>query len=343
MRRVTVFLIGLTLFVAGCGDKGASPPMQHGAAPKQDRAGFENERQVGLGGEGGFGGGQGGFGGGMGGFAFPQNRGGEPPPRMGPIAGADLAKPRKDGNADNPPAMAKQPAPEAPVVRRIIYSASIDLIVTDFDGSGKNVQTIVDYQGGYVAKSDVGEVSGERRRATWTLRVPVAKFRETMDALAQIGHAVSTKHDSQDITDEFYDLEARLKNKRVEEERLLDHLKKSTGKLDEILTVEKELSRVRGEIEATQGRLQKLAKLSELTTIIVSMQEQKDYVPPTAPTYSSSVGQTFGESVNALSSFFKSIGLVIAALVPWSPFILVAGGVIVLMVRRSHRKPAAQP
>jgi hypothetical protein len=241
------------------------------------------------------------------------------------------------------PVAAKQPAAEPPAKRRIIYSASIDLIVTDFDGGGKNLQRIVDDHGGYIARADVGETSGERRHATWTLRIPIAKFREAMDALAQLGHAVSTKHDSQDVTDEFYDLEARLKNKRVEEERLLDHLKKSTGKLDDILAVEKELSRVRGEIEATQGRLQKLAKLSELTTIVVSMHEQKDYVPPTAPTYKSSVGQTFGDSVNALVSLFKGIGLALAALVPWSPFILVAAGVILLMVRRSRREPAAQP
>src|SRR5262249_23008032 len=136
-----------------------------------------------------------------------------------------------DNKAGMGPAGPNAPAAEPPAKRRIIYSAIIDLVVTDFAIGSKNLQKIVDDQGGYIAKSDVGEISGERRRATWTLRIPVAKFRDAMDALTQIGHAVNTKHDSQDITDEFYDLEARVKNKRVEEERLLDHLKKSTGKL----------------------------------------------------------------------------------------------------------------
>ena len=75
---------------------------------------------------------------------------------------------------------------------------------------------------------------------------------------------------------------ARIKNKQVEEQRLQDLLKKATGKLSEILQVEKELSRVRGEIEQLQGRIRVLANLSSLTTITLTMREIKDYVPPRA-------------------------------------------------------------
>ena len=81
--------------------------------------------------------------------------------------------------------------------------------------------------------------------------------------------------DSQDVTEEYYDVEARIKNKRVEEERLLKHLEQSTGKLEDILKVEKEISRVRGEIERQQGRLQYLDKLSALTTVTITLHERK--------------------------------------------------------------------
>src|SRR5713226_9786881 len=60
------------------------------------------------------------------------------------------------------PALAKPPA-ELPAKRRIIYSASMDLVVTDFGAASKKLQQIVDDHGGYIAKSDVGEISGERR------------------------------------------------------------------------------------------------------------------------------------------------------------------------------------
>jgi hypothetical protein len=321
MRQTLILLAGCVLFVVGCdaseAPKNAFKSVDAGLpVAKQDRAG--DEPGMGMAGP-------------AGAPAVPaefvvlQN--------AAPAKGADGA----GGDAR------KVPAGEAPAKRRIIYSASIDLIVTDFDDSGRKLQQLVDSHDGYIAKSDVGITSGERRHASWTLRVPVAKFRDAMDGLARLGHATSTKHDSQDVTDEFYDLEARLKNKRVEEERLLDHLKKSTGKLDEILAVERELSRVRGEIENAQGRLQKLTKLSELTTIIVSMQEQKDYVPPSAPTYTTSVGRTFGGSIDAMVALFKAIGLVVVAIVPWLPFPLIFVGAIVWLTRRSRRKPVSQP
>jgi hypothetical protein len=301
MRNTLVLLACCFLFAIGCaeqkGPNGMKSAAQDKAAMAMVQAGVADRGPAEVA---------------DGNFVFHQNAG---------QGGA--AKP-----ADDAVVLAKnQPPAEIPAKRRIVYSASIDLIVADFEESGKKLQQLLDDHNGYIAKSDVGTTTGERRHATWTVRVPVAKFRDAMDAFAKLGHPVSTKQDSQDVTDEFFDLEARLKNKRVEEERLLEHLKKSTGKLDEILKVESELSRVRGEIERAQGRLQLLAKLSELTTIMVSM----------------SLGQTFGESVNAMTTLFKWIGLAVAAIVPWSPLLLLLGGAFWWRVRRSSRKSAPQP
>ncbi len=235
--------------------------------------------------------------------------------------------------------------PAAPVVsRKIIYTGNIELIVTDFDAASKDVNRLVEQHEGYVSKSDVGETSGERRHATWVLRVPVAKFRPMMDALAGLGHAVNLRTDSADVTDEYYDLEARLKNKQEEEKRLREHLQKSTGKLEDILAIEKELTRVRGEVESIQGRLQKLSKLSELTTITVSATERKDYVPPTAPTFGNNLGSTLGSSADALVQLGKIIVLVVVALLPWLPFIVLLAGAGWWFVRRGRKPiPVAQP
>src|SRR5262249_20667239 len=79
--------------------------------------------------------------------------------------------------------------------------------------------------------------------------------------------------------------EARLASKRVEEARLLKHLTSSTGKLSEILEVERELSRVRGEIEQLEGRRRFLANQTELTTVTISIQEVKAYAAPGPPTF----------------------------------------------------------
>ena len=238
----------------------------------------------------------------------------------------------KGGAAGAPPGA---PAPE--VSRKIIYTGTIELIVADFEAARKEVTRLVEQHEGYVSKSDVGEASGERRHATWVLRVPTAKFRQMMDALAGLGYATTLRTDSADVTDEFYDLEARLQNKREEEQRLRDHLQKSTGKLEDILAIEKELSRVRGEVESTQGRLQKLSKLAELTTITVSATERKDYVPPTAPTFGNSLGNTLSGSADALVQLGKFIALFVAALIPWLPLLALAGGAGWLVLRRMRR------
>ena len=69
------------------------------------------------------------------------------------------------------------------------------------------------------------------------------------------------------MTEEFFDLEARIKNKKVEEARLVKHLTDSTGKLEDILAVEREISRVRQEIEHMEGRIRLIANLAELTSV----------------------------------------------------------------------------
>src|SRR5262245_3335880 len=255
---------------------------------------------------------------------------------MGPVGVIAKRQDRRD-------APAGEAKPQSEVTRKIIYTGSLDLIVTDFDTAGRDLLRLLDEHQGYVSKSDVGASSGERRRASWTLRVPVAKFRSFMNSAAKLGHAVAQRTDSQDVTDEFIDLEARLKNKREEEKRLLEHLQKSTGKLEDILAVEKELTRVRGEIEQAQGRLQKLSKLTEMTTVTVTMQERKDYLPPPAPTLGSSLSGPRAAWTAALVAVGKGLLLAGAALLPWSPLLLLVGGFALLWRRVRKITPAAPP
>lgn len=122
-----------------------------------------------------------------------------------------------------------------------------------------------------------------------------------------------------DVTAEFYDVEARIRNKQQEEERLLKLLTEATGKLEEVLAVERELSRVRGEIEQAQGRLRMLKDVTELTTVTVSVTEIKNYVPDEAPTYATRVQRALTSSTAAAVATLQTLSLVAVALVPWLP------------------------
>lgn len=223
------------------------------------------------------------------------------------------------------------------VTRKIIYTGQIEIIVTSVEMAGNRVREITEQKNGYVASYYIDSTSGDRRQATFTIRLPVAHFREAMEELAALGHATVSRIDSKDVTDEYYDLESRIQTKQDEEKALRELLGKSTDKLENLLMIRKELARVREEIESAQGRLNKLTKLTELTTITVKLYERKQYVPPTAPSFGKRISDTLTASSNQLVIFVKNLVLIVIALVPWSPVLVLVFSIFYLICRRIRR------
>ena len=144
---------------------------------------------------------------------------------------------------------------------------------------------------------------------------------------------------SQDITEEYLDLDARIRNKREEEKRLLKHLADSTGKLEDILAVERELSRVRGEAEQMEGRLRFLGDRAELSTVTIEANEWKDYKPPVEASFGTQLSPTFLLSVGCLVEFGKAIRIAFIAIVPWIPLILIGFVIARVIIRYAGRPP----
>jgi len=222
--------------------------------------------------------------------------------------------------------------------RKIIYNAHVDLVTEDLAALDQKLSCLIETSKGYVADSDLSGSAGSTRHGTWKVRVPVESYDAFLKGVTSLGELVSQKADSQDVSEEYFDLEARQTNKKVEEARLLKHLTDSTGKLDEILTVERELSRVRGEIERMQGRLRALANLTTLTTVTITAREIKGYVPPQAPTFSTRVARTFTASLDSLRLMGESFVLFVVGLVPWVPVIAVGLGIAIVMFRKRPRR-----
>lgn len=160
----------------------------------------------------------------------------------------------------------------------------------------------------------------------------MARFREFLGALVRIGEALSVRTDSLDVTDEYVDLDARLAAKREEEKRMIRHLHESTAGLAEILSVERELGRVRTEAEQLEGQLRAMAAKTDLATLVVSLEERVPFQAPVAPTFAANVARVFVGSLGALRELGEAFVLLAAALVPWvlaaSP-LAVAGHVLV--------------
>jgi hypothetical protein len=169
----------------------------------------------------------------------------------------------------------------APVLpRKIIYTADIGLVVEDFPKAEATIRDLVQKHRGYVAEMTLTGSPGVNRSARWKVRVPVETFEAFLAEAGSVGELERSNRTSSDVSEEFYDTEARIRNKKVEESRLIKILEENTGKLEEVLRIEGELSRVRGEVERMEGRIRVLENLTSLTTVTIDVRERVKYEPP---------------------------------------------------------------
>ena len=256
---------------------------------------------------------------------------------MGNLAMRKATSPPAAAGAEDDTSKATKAATDG---RKIIYNAQVDLVTEDLTAFDGRLSQLIATSKGYVADSDITGSAGSTRRGSWKVRVPVETYDAFLKGAVALGELVTLKANSEDVSEEFFDLEARQTNKKVEETRLLKHLTDSTGKLDEILTVERELSRVRGEIERMQGRLRAMANLSSLTTITITAREIKDYAPPQAPTFTTKVARAFANSLDSLRQTAEGFALFVVGILPWVPVIAVGLVILIWVARRRFRRHA---
>jgi hypothetical protein len=241
----------------------------------------------------------------------------------------------KDKNAGN-----SSSADASALERKIIYTAELNLVVEDFSPVSSEVEDLAREFGGYIAHSKVYGMPGAPRRGEWTLRVPVARYEELLVAARKIGEVRSESRDSREVTEEFYDLQARIRNKKRQEERLLKILDETAGKLKDILDVEQEIARIRGEIEQMEGRVRVLNDLTAMTTVTLNVEEVKDYVPEESPTYATRIRRAFHGSITAIVSTAQVVSILVAVITPWLGILLVIAVVPWLIFRmRRRRRP----
>ncbi len=215
-----------------------------------------------------------------------------------------------------------------------------------FDAATKQLGQIANQYKGYVAASYVTGSPGSPRNGSWTVRVPVESFEPFMAAVEKIGELRSSKTDSEDITDKFYDLKAHIKTNKVEEEGLQKLLleKAPTSKLEDLVAVRRELRAIRAEIEQQEGRLQRWDKESSLATVTLTLNDRVGYVPANSPGFGTVVGRTFTGSLDAMLTVGRGIVLTVVALAPWLVLLAIPGVPAFLVLRsRPRRKPPALP
>ena len=153
--------------------------------------------------------------------------------------------------------------------RKVISSASVFIEVEVVTDAVDSVRVIAENAGGFVEHLNS---SGEedRQRANITIRVPQGQFQATLERIEELGDVQSTSQGSEDVSEQFIDLQARLRSSLREEESLLSLLDR-VRVVSEVLAIERELFRVRADIERYQGQLNFLERRIDLSTISISL------------------------------------------------------------------------
>jgi hypothetical protein len=240
------------------------------------------------------------------------------------------------GMMDGMSGVAAQPPADKPALsRKIIYDGQVELVVKDVDATAKKVVTFVQEAHGYIAEQGTTGAPGSQRSMRWKLRVPVDQFEALVQKVVELGELVQNSRTSQDVTEQFYDIEARIKNKKAEEKSLTKILDERTGKLEDVLKIETELSRVRGEIEQLEGKIRVLENLSSLATLSLSVREREKFEPPppTVADFPTQVARTWERSLHALVDLGKGVILWAVDWVLWIPLLVVGALFAWIIVR----------
>ena len=231
----------------------------------------------------------------------------------------------------------------AQIERKIIYVADVSLVVEDFAQTEEELPELVKQFDGYLAETTVDRTHGEYRSGRWTARIPVAKYDAFLEALERLGVPERLHQTAQDVTEEFVDLQARIANKKRLEERILKLLDDRSGNIKDVIEVERELARVRSEIEQMEGRLRYLKNRTSLTTVTINAREERDYVPPQAPTFAVRISQAWTNSLLSLRQAGEWATITLVAAAPWLVFIVPVVWFIGRCCKRRRKAAAANP
>lgn len=248
-------------------------------------------------------------------------------------AGAPVPEPEESDAPDGNP-------------EKIIYSADVTVETTDFDNSIAALNALVSSYGGYVQSSSVNGANyynysrGYRidRSASYVIRIPSARFSELMNNISVLGNVPYSYTYTENVTSQYYDVEARLKAYETQEEALLAMMAKAETVTD-ALAIQAQLSDIRYNIESLQSTLNNWDRRVSYSTVSISIDEVSEYTPDEEPGYGERLATAFKSGIEDFCEFFKDLLVGIAGSLP----VLIILAVIVIIIVRAVKKNKNKP
>src|SRR5256714_14028294 len=246
-----------------------------------------------------------------------------PPPSVMELSGAVAGQ--AEDNAASQPRSAGSPvdpvqnfgAPTSSTM--LIRTGQAFVEVEKLDPAILKIRQLVAQVGGYITNSSMSGGRDQIRQASIEIKIPNTHYDQAVGSLSSIGKVETVNSTAQDVGEEFVDVTARMANARRLEDRLINLLDRRTGKLDEVLRVERELARVREEIERYDGRLRYLTARVAMSTLTINAHEPAPVIEPG----SNPIGEAFR---HAWQNFVAMLAAVIASLRVLIPIGLIGVG-----------------
>jgi hypothetical protein len=158
--------------------------------------------------------------------------------------------------------------------RKLIRNATVDLEIVSFDQAVQKITAFAAEEKGYVATTNSEKQENGKLQGSIVVKVLPENLDRFLQKIRGLGELKNQTLGTEDITKNYFDTEARLKNARVMESRLIDMLKKKSEDINDLLQVEKELARVREQIEQMQGELKFWDSQVQFATVTISLAEK---------------------------------------------------------------------
>jgi hypothetical protein len=214
----------------------------------------------------------------------------------------------------------------------IIRTGTASIEVDSLEPGVSALRELTAQVGGFVANTSLQSGRDQLRQATLELKIPAQRFDDLTGGLQPLGKVEFVNVTAEDVGEEFVDITARVANGRRLEDRLVDLLATRTGRLQDVLAVERELARVREEIERHEGRLRYLRSRAAMSTLAVTLHEARPIVGD-RPGYSviaEAFRQAWRNFVQLVAGLIAALGLVVP--------VAALGGAAIFLVRRYWKK-----
>lgn len=235
-----------------------------------------------------------------------------------------------------------QDAPTKPVERKIIRNANLQLEAEKPDEALAKITNIAESKTGFVVKTEQSSSNAETKNSdviNMTVRIPSEKFNETLSEIrGTASRVINETVEGKDVTEEFIDIEARLKTKKALEQQFLEIMKRSNT-VEDALNVQRKLAEVRGEIEQIEGRKRFLENQASLSTIEIRIETSKAFSTNSSGFFYQ-LGESFSNGFDFALNFVLGLVTLLIALLPFLLFIALPLYFLIRYFMRKNRKRA---